>query len=150
MVQGVDCWVCWLVAAAAAVVAAAAAETLLRQLAHLLLPQVMRLLLLLLLLVVQTGQGDRRERARREHLLLMLTVLVAVSVAVVVLASHDRAGLFRVPRQVVLAPEARLAGGTNVLPESQVSVLVPSEILWCEKLFLALGAAKLAVLRRPC
>lgn len=52
-------------------------------------------------------------------------------------------------RQVIFAPKARMAELAHVLSETRVGVFMSSEIFWCKEFLVALGAAELAVLRRP-
>jgi len=52
-------------------------------------------------------------------------------------------------RQVIFAAKAGVTRWTYMLPETSVSVLMPSEILGCKKFLLALWASELSVLRWP-
>lgn len=65
------------------------------------------------------------------------------------MVAHSGTRFLRMPCQMVLPTEARMTRWTNMVSETQVSVLMPSEIFRCKKLFLALGAPKFAILRRP-
>lgn len=98
------------------------------------------------------------------EVVLMVAVVVVVVVTVVMIivvlrkvmvvmvmtcCSYGRARLFCMTREMIFATKSGMTRRTNMFSEAQVRVFVAPEIFWCEKLLVALGAAKLAILRRP-
>lgn len=105
-------------------------------------------------LVLVVGQLARVQvrRVLGEHQLVLRGRLARrrrVRELLVLRGAHGRAGLLGMARQVIFAAEARVARRADVLAKTQVRVLVASEIFGREELFIALGAAELAVLRWP-